>query len=170
MIFAFGKFALQAYGTAREQGWKPKQVFINDVASAASLMVLSPPQITEGSISIVFAKDPGLARWKNDKGMKLFGAVMKKYFPRGVDDGYAAAGMASAFTMVDTLKKAGKNLSRASVIRAATHLNETNNPLLLPGIAVHTTPSFRFPVAQAALQRWHNGKWVIFTPVQPAKP
>ncbi len=120
MIFAFGKFSLQAYGTAREQGWKPKQIFINDVASAASLMVLSPPQITEGSISIVFAKDPGLARWNNDKGMKLFRAVMKKYFPPGVDDGYAAAGMASAFTMVDTLKKAGKNLSRSSVMRAAT--------------------------------------------------
>ena len=42
-------------------------------------------------------------------------------------------GMAAAYTMVDALKHAGKNPTRASLQRAATHLNESSNPFLQPG-------------------------------------
>ena len=78
--------------------------------------------------------------------------------------------MASAYTMVDSLKKAGKNLTRKGVLNAATHLTEKGNPFVLPGIVVRTTPSFRYPVSQVKLQRWHKGRWVIFGPLLPAKP
>ena len=168
-IFAFGKFAIQAYTYLNKLGWHP-QVYVNDVASAASLMVLNPPKVAEGSISIVFAKDPGSPQWKNDKGVKLYNTVMKRYYPDGLRNSFALAGAAAAFTMVDTLKKAGKNLTRDGVMRAATHLNEKNNPFLLPGAVVKTTPSDRFPVSQLKLQRWHNGHWVIFGKLLSAKP
>ena len=85
-------------------------------------------------------------------------------------NGYYAAGMASAYTLVDTLRKAGKNLTRKGVLNAATHLNEKNNPFVLPGIRIRTTPSFRFPISQVRLERWHNGQWVIFGPLLSAKP
>ena len=70
--------------------------------------------------------------------------------------------MSSAFTLVDALRHAGKNLTRASVMRAATHLDERNNPFLLPGISVRTSPTDHFPLAQAKLERYHNGRWVYF--------
>jgi hypothetical protein len=35
---------------------------------------------------------------------------------------------------------------------------------------VRTTPTFRFPVSQAALQRWHQGHWVLFGGLQSARP
>jgi branched-chain amino acid transport system substrate-binding protein len=168
-IFAFGKFAPQAYFQMSKLGWHPKQTFVNDVASASSLMKISPKAATEGSISIVFGKDPGSPQWRRDKGMKLYRAVMKKYYPDGLNNSYAAAGAGAAFTMVDTLRKAGKNLTRKSVMNAALHLRE-RNPFLLPGIVVRTTPSFHFPVAQVKLQRWHNGQWSIFGKLLPAKP
>jgi hypothetical protein len=63
--------------------------------------------------------------------------------------------------MVDALKHAGKNPTRNSILRAVTHLNE-RNPFLLPGIVVRTTPRDRFPIAQAKLERYHNGRWVAF--------
>jgi branched-chain amino acid transport system substrate-binding protein len=169
MIFAFGKFAIQAFIYANQLGWHP-QIFVNDVASATSLMVLSPPKATEGAISIVFGKDPDSPLWKNDKGMKLFFSIMKRYSPGDHPSGYYSAGMASAYTMVDALKKAGKNLTRKGVMDAATHLNEKANPFVLPGIVVRTTPSFRYPVSQVKLQRWHKGRWVIFGPLLSAKP
>jgi branched-chain amino acid transport system substrate-binding protein len=78
--------------------------------------------------------------------------------------------MAAAYTLVDTLKKAGKNLTRKSVITAATHLNERSNPFVLPGIRIHTTPSYRFPISQVRLERWHKGHWVIFGPLLSARP
>ncbi|TML65298.1 MAG: branched-chain amino acid ABC transporter substrate-binding protein [Actinobacteria bacterium] len=169
MIFAFGKFAVQAFITANQLGWHP-QIVVNDVAAATSLMQLSPPKATEGAISIVFGKDPDAPMWKRDKGMKLFRSIMARYASGQTPNGYYAAGMASAYTLVDTLKKAGKNLTRKSVLTAATHLNEKTNPFVLPGIKVHTTPSFRFPISQVRLERWHKGHWVIFGPLLSAKP
>jgi len=73
--------------------------------------------------------------------------------------------MSSAFTLVGALKHAGRNLTRAGIMRAITHLNERNNPFVLPGITIRTTPSSRFPVVQAKLERYHNGGWVLFGPV-----
>jgi branched-chain amino acid transport system substrate-binding protein len=169
MIFAFGKFSIQAFIYANQLGWHP-QIFVNDVSSATSLMVLPPPKATEGAISIVFGKDPDAPAWKRDKGMKLFFSIMRKYSPGDNPNGYFAAGMASAYTMVDALKKAGKNLTRQGVMNAATHLTEKGNPFVLPGIVVRTTPSFRYPVAQVKLQRWHKGRWVIFGPLLSARP
>ena len=169
MIFAFGKFAIQAFIAANQLGWRP-QIVVNDVAAATSLMQLSPPKATEGALSIVFGKDPDGPTWKRDKGMKLFRSVMKRYAGGQTPNGYYAAGMAAAYTLVDALKKAGKNLTRKSVMTAATHLNEKSNPFVLPGIRIRTTPSYRFPISQVRLERWHKSHWVLFGPLLSAKP
>ena len=169
MIFAFGKFSIQAFIAANQLGWHP-QIVVNDVAAATSLMQLSPAKATEGALSIVFGKDPDAPMWKRDKGMKLFRSIMARYAPGQNANGYYAAGMAAAYTLVDTLRKAGKNLTRKGVINAATHLNEKSNPFVLPGVRIHTTPSYRFPISQVRLERWHNGHWVLFGPLLSARP
>jgi branched-chain amino acid transport system substrate-binding protein len=173
MIFAFGKFSLQAFNAVSRLGWKP-QIFVNDVSSASELMAIVPQNAANGSISIVFGKDPAAPAWKRDKGIRLFQSILKKYGTsigsRDLLDGYYTAGMATAFTLVDTLKKAGRNLTRDGVMRAATHLNEKNNPFVLPGIVIHTTPSFRFPLSQVKLQRWSNKAWHPFGKLISVKP
>jgi branched-chain amino acid transport system substrate-binding protein len=172
MIFAFGKFSLQAFNAVARLNWHP-QIFVNDVASASSLMTIVPQSAANGSISIVFGKDPASPLWARDKGIKLFQTILKKYGSGGsrdLKDGFYVAGMASAFTMVDVLRKAGKNLTRASVMRAATHLNEKNNPFLLPSIAVKTSPTKRFPVTQVRLQRWKAKAWHPFGKLISAQP
>jgi branched-chain amino acid transport system substrate-binding protein len=165
-IFAFGKFSLQAFNGVGRVGWRP-HVFVNDVSAASSLMSIVPQKAANGSISIVFGKDPAAPLWKRDKGIRLFQQILKKYGsggigPRDLNDGYYVAGMASAYTMVDTLRKAGKNPTRQGVMRAATHLSERGNPFVLPGIVVRTTPSLRFPITQVRLQRWSGGSWHPF--------
>jgi ABC-type branched-subunit amino acid transport system substrate-binding protein len=166
MVFATPKFAIQSYSSARQLGWKPL-VFVNAVSSAANVMTIarlsSSRATTEGSISIVFLKDPTDPRWAKDRAVQLFRSILKKYNGgKGLSDVYNVYGMSSAFTLVDALKKAGKNLTRQGVMRAVTHLNERNNPFLLPGISVRTTSSDHFPLAQAKLERYHNGRWVSF--------
>src|SRR5438876_575117 len=92
--------------------------------------------------------------------------VLKKYNGgEGLTDYYNVYGMSSAFTLVDALRHSGKNPTRASVMRAVTHLNERNNPFVLPGIVVKTTATNRFPITQARLERYHNGQWVYFGPL-----
>jgi branched-chain amino acid transport system substrate-binding protein len=173
MIFAFGKFSLQAFNAVSRLGWKP-QIFVNDVSSATALMLAVPQKAANGSISIVFGKDPAAPIWRKDKGIKLFQSILRRYgnniSSRDLQDGYYTAGMASAYTLVDTLKKAGRNLTRESLMRAATHLNEKGNPFVLPGIVVRTTPTSRFPITQVRLQRWSNRAWHPFGKLLSAKP
>lgn len=173
MVFAFGKFSLQAFNAVARLNWHP-QIFVNDVSSASSLMAIVPQSAANGSISIAFGKDPAAPLWAKDKGIRLFQSILKKYgsgvTSRDLKDGYYVAGMASAFTMVDALKKAGKNLTRAGIMRAATHLNEKNNPFLLPSIVVKTSPTKRFPVTQVRLQRWKGKAWHPFGKLISANP
>src|SRR5881275_1056620 len=166
MVFATPKFAIQSYSSARVLGWRPL-VFLNAVASASNTMTIaslaSSKRQTEGSISLAFLKDPINPRWTNDKAVKLFRTILKKYNGgEGLTDYYNIYGMSSAFTLVDALKHAGKSPTRAGIMRAVTHLNEQNNPFVLPGIVVRTTSTDHFPIAQARLQRYHNGNWVYF--------
>jgi branched-chain amino acid transport system substrate-binding protein len=173
MVFAFGKFSLQAFNAVSRLNWKP-QIFVNDVSSAASLMSIVPQKAANGAISIAFGKDPASPQWANDKGIRLSQSILRKYGAginaRDLKDGYFTAGMATAYTMVDALKKAGKNLTRQGVMSAATHLNERGNPFVLSGIVIRTTPASRFPITQVRLQRWKSGAWRPFGKLISIKP
>ena len=165
MVFATPKFAIQAYVYARKLSWKPL-VYMNAVSSAANIMGLSTAATnrkqTEGTISIVFLKDPTDPAWRNNAGMKLYRSIMKKYKGGNPNDVYAVYGMSVAHTFVAALQKAGKNPTRSGIMKAADSLNVTNDPFLLPGISVKTSASDHFPLDQAKLQRYHNGHWVAF--------
>ena len=165
MLFATPQFAIQAYVYARKLGWRPK-VYVNAVASASNIMGIATnatnKKQTEGSISIVFIKDPTDPRWAKDPGIKLYRTIMKKYKGVHPNDVYNVYGMSVAHTFVEALKKAGKNPTRMSIMKAVTHLNVHNDPFLLPGIAARTTSTDHFPLDQARLERLHNGRWVSF--------
>jgi branched-chain amino acid transport system substrate-binding protein len=165
MLFATPKFAIQAYVYARNLGWRPK-VYVNAVSSAANILGLATAATskrqTEGSISIVFLKDPTDAHWKKDPGVKLYRSIMKRYKGGNPNDVYAVYGMSVAHTFVAALKKAGRNLTRPGLMRAATRLNIKNDPFLLPGMTVRTTASDHFPLDQAKLERYHAGRWASF--------
>jgi hypothetical protein len=137
-------------------------------------MSIVPQTAANGAISIVFGKDPASPQWAHDKGIKLSQSILRKYGDginaRDLKDGSFTAGMATAYTMVDTLKKAGKNLTRQSVMNAATHLNERGNPFVLSGIVIRTTPTSRFPITQVRLQRWKSGAWRPFGKLISTKP
>jgi branched-chain amino acid transport system substrate-binding protein len=162
MIFAFGKFAIQAFVIVRQLGWKP-QVFVNAVAASTTVMLLANTSgQTQGAISVSFFKDPADPRWNRDRGMLLYRTIVRKYVHGDYKNGYYLAGMASAYAMVQSLKKAGRNPTRASLLRAATHLNIRNNPFVLPRIRIKTTPTDRYPIEQAQLERWRGTRWHSF--------
>jgi branched-chain amino acid transport system substrate-binding protein len=92
-IFATPKHAIQAYVFANRLNWKPKVTLTNAVASASNIMLLASEggknKVVEGSVSIVFLKDPTDPKWKNDAAMKLYRSIMKRYAASAnVDDVY----------------------------------------------------------------------------------
>ncbi len=120
-------------------------------------------KVVTGSVSIVFLKDPTDPKWTNDAAMKLYRQVMKQYAPgANASDVYHVYGMAVAWTTVEALKKVGKNLTRAGLVKVVGSLNITSNPFLLPGIALKTSGSDHFPIEQMLLQRWQKSSWKSF--------
>ena len=92
--------------------------------------------------------------------MKLYFRLMGKYAASNanIQDINYLYGMAKAHTFITALYQAGKNPTRASIMRAATHLNESN-PFVLPKVKVKTTPKLHFPICKMALYRYGAGHY-----------
>jgi ABC-type branched-subunit amino acid transport system substrate-binding protein len=174
MLFALPKQVIQAFLAAHKLGWKP-QFYVSAVSIDPFVMTViaasTGKKTTEGALSSAFLKvaiDPALAK---DPGAKLYKSIMKTYC-QGCDPNALAHiyGMASAYTMVDALKRAGKNLTRDSLLRAATHLNMKNNPFLQPGITVKTSPTDYLPFEQLRMFRYHNARWSPFGKFASVRP
>jgi ABC-type branched-subunit amino acid transport system substrate-binding protein len=163
MIFATPKFAIQGFAAAHRLGWKP-QVYVASVSIEPGIMAiakLNAPELTKGALSVAFVKNPNDPIWAKDPALALYRKIMKRHYPRGKQsDVYNWYGMTVAWTMVETLQRAGKSPSRASLLRAAQNLNVSNNPFLLPGIALKTSRTRYFPLDRVYLYRFDNRQWV----------
>jgi branched-chain amino acid transport system substrate-binding protein len=174
MLFALPKQVVQSFVSADKLGWRP-QVYVAAVSIDPFLMKVARlntgGRTTEGALSIAFLKDASnRARWGKDPGVKLYYSIMQRYGSGG-DPGAVANlyGMAAAYTFVDAVRKAGREPTRQSLLDAATNLNETTNPFLLPGIAVKTGPGDRYPIDQVQLYRYTKGVWRTVGPLLSAR-
>ena len=165
MLFATPNFAIFGYVDSFRLGWHP-HVYVTSVSISPDIMKIarfatSQKQV-EGSISIAFVKDPTSQQWAADKTVRLYKAILRRFLPSAKpDDVFNYYGMAVAYTMVDTLRKAGRNPTRDSVLRAATHLDEVN-PFLLPGVRIQTSPNDYYPMDKVKLARYHGKYWQFF--------
>ena len=171
MVFATPQFAILSYVAAAKLGWAPRYYlsFVSPSPNVMDIIRASVGKLANGTISIAFVKDPtNLKLWGKDPAIALYKKVLACCLPGGkYADVYNYYGMAVAYTMVDALRAAGKNPTRASLMAAATHLNEVN-PFLLPGITVRTSPTDYLPIQQARLIRYENGLWTPFGSLVPA--
>jgi branched-chain amino acid transport system substrate-binding protein len=99
-------------------------------------------------------------------GMKLAKKIIDATGNAGLEQDFALGdynlvyGLASAWTFVDALRHAGKNPTRASLMRALRNLDETGknkNPFVYPGMAVRTSKTRPFPMEQLILEKWAGG-------------
>jgi branched-chain amino acid transport system substrate-binding protein len=165
MLFATPKFAIFGYVGAFRLGWHP-QVYVTSVSISPDIMkiarVATSRKQVEGSVSIAFVKDPTARQWAKDRTVRLYKSIMQRFLPSAKsDDVFNYYGMAVAYTMVDTLRKAGRNLTRAGVLKAATHLDEVN-PFLLPGVRIQTSSSDYYPMDKVKLARYKSDHWQFF--------
>jgi branched-chain amino acid transport system substrate-binding protein len=170
VIFALPKQAIQAFVGAAKLGWKPFE-YVTSVSIDPAVMQIvklnSPAGTGVGAQSLAFLHDPTNPTQKSSPGVKLYLQIMKRYLPN--EDPNAVAhiyGMMAAYAMVDALKRAGKSPTRASLLKAATHLDETN-PFLLPGLKLQTSPTDYLPQSRMYRVVYQHGYWnVIGKPLQ----
>ena len=172
MLFATPKFFLQAIATTHRLGWRP-QVYIASVSIEPTIMGIArfnAPELTKGALSIAFVKNPNDPIWAKDKAVALYRSIMRKYDPSGKQtDVYNWYGMTVAWTMVETLRKAGKSPTRSSLLKAAQSLDTLANPFLLPGIRLKTSRTDYRPMEQVYLYRYDNKQWVRASGLLPAR-
>jgi branched-chain amino acid transport system substrate-binding protein len=167
LLFSTPAYVIQAFIQLNKLGWHP-QVFVNSISIEPTVMrtatLSTNARTTTGAISMAWLKDPTNPRWAQDRGVKLYKTIMARHYPSGrLADVYNYAGMAFAFTMVDALRKAGRDLTRAGLLRAATHLDERDNPFVLPGVTLQTSPTSYYPISKAQLYRYRAGRWQPFS-------
>ncbi len=154
------KFAAQAIKKAAEIGWKPVH-YLNSVSGSVSAVML--PAGAENGIGVLttlYAKDPTDPQFASDPGLKDWTEFMKKYYAAGnLTDAFNVFGYNVAQTMVQVLKQAGDDLTRANVMKQAASL-DINLPMLLPGVNVKTSPDDFYPIEREQLARFDGKTWV----------
>ena len=154
------KFAAQAIRKVYDLGWQPLH-FLNNVSTSVG-SVLTPAGLDKsvGLITTQYIKDTTDPQWANDADFKGWVAWMDKYYPDGdKNNGFNAYGYAAAATMHEVLKRAGDNLTRASIMKTAASLKNVKVPLLMPGVTIDTSPTDFYPIECARLAKFDGKKW-----------
>jgi branched-chain amino acid transport system substrate-binding protein len=156
------KFAAQAIKKSAELGWKPLH-YLNSVSSAVG-SVLTPAGI-ENSVGLITAgyiKDPTDPQFQKGKEWDDWVAWMKKYnASASMTDNFNVYGYTVAQTLVQVLKQAGDDLTRANIMKQAANL-DMQLPMLLPGVNVKTGPDDFYPIEREQLMRFDGKTWALF--------
>ena len=139
--------------TATKVGWTPTATFINNV-SANRLFLLAAAATganVDGVISSAYTESSTTQR--NLPGVKLANpdhravrTVAPAELPRAT--GTSSTGSAWRGRSSYALQHAGKNPTRASLMKALHSLNTSKNPFVYPGIKIQTSAKDNFPIEQ----------------------
>jgi branched-chain amino acid transport system substrate-binding protein len=166
VIFATPQPTIYALIDRAAIGWSPLTL-VNNV-SANRLFMLAAAQngaSLNGIISSTYLESPTVQG--NLKGMKLAATIIQATGNKDLEQSLAEGdtnivyGLAVGWTFADALKHAGKNPTRASLMKALRNLNESGknkNPFIYPGMTVKTSKKRAFPMEQLKLIKWEGGK------------
>ena len=160
-LFTTPAFTIMSLVIITALHWEPT-IYLNSVSNPEVYMGIAAKAgaALKNVTSVGYIKDPTDPQWASDSGMQLYKTVIANCTTCNVSDGFNIYGVAVAWTMVDVLKQAGSDLTRANVAKIATsELNETNNPFLLPGVVVKTTSTDHFPITQEQVITWNGTGW-----------
>jgi ABC-type branched-subunit amino acid transport system substrate-binding protein len=161
VVFGTPTPTITALVTATKVGWTPT-TFINNV-SANRLFLLKAAQSganVDGVISTAYVAS--YTTQPNLPGMKLAQQIISQFAPPlapqlALGDQNIVYGLGSAWTFVWALQHAGKNPTRAGLMKALHSMNKVKNPFVYPGITMTTSAKDNFPIEQEILIKWSGG-------------
>jgi branched-chain amino acid transport system substrate-binding protein len=162
VVFATPTPTITALVTAAKVGWNPKATLINNVSANRLFMLAAAASgaNVDGVISTSYVASS--TTQKNLAGVKLASQIVDQYAPslksnfdRG--DSNIMYGFGVAWTFVYAMQHAGKNPTRASLMKALHSLNTPKNPFVYPGIKLQTSAKDNFPIEQEIMIKWAGG-------------
>jgi branched-chain amino acid transport system substrate-binding protein len=158
--FTQGKFATQAIRKSYDIGWRPLQFLPNSDISIPAF--IEPPGLQKsiGIISNARSKGWFTQQAEADPAVREFLDWLRKYDSQAnQQDANVLVGYEIAQTTVEVLKKCGDDLTRANVMRQASHL-DLELGMLRPGIKITTSQTDYRPIKQFYLIRFDGKNWI----------
>jgi ABC-type branched-subunit amino acid transport system substrate-binding protein len=160
------KQAAQAIKKIGELNWHPVHILDINATSVGAVMKPAGLDASKGVISVNYGKDPLDPTWKDDPGMKKYFEFMAKYYPDGdKDSSFNSYGYMTTQLLIHVLKACGDDLTRENIMKQATSLKNVQLDLLLPGIAVNTTPTDYRVNKQLQMMKFNGERWELFGPI-----
>ena len=161
LIAAIPKFAAQAIRKMHDIGWNPLKLLAYPAASIPATLKPAGLDASIGVVTADFVKQPGDQAWDTDPEMVAFLGFMRQYSPSAdPTDKFSVAGYYNAAMVVALLKSCGDNLTRQNILTQATHMQQVQIPMLLPGIRLTTSPDDYSPIKQMQLLQFDGRGWV----------
>ncbi|MGZ8795089.1 MAG: ABC transporter substrate-binding protein, partial [Gaiellaceae bacterium] len=158
---------VRAIGTAKALNWKPNTIVINSVGAIDFVMQTITKTVgadyVNGAVSSGYLKNNANPKYANDPVVKRYQSLLATYGPSGADpkNSFYFYGFAKAYDVVKLLYNAGKNPTRASLLKATQQMNWVN-PYMIKGVKIKTSKTDRFPISQLKLLRYGNGTFSEF--------
>ena len=159
------KFSAMSIRKAADINWHPLHIIDSNGALVRPALASAGFEKSIGVITAQYLKDPTDPGWTNDPGMKQFQAWRAKYAPDSDEANPVwTYGYTMAQALVVVLQRAGNDLSRENIMKAATSLPDTTTlPMVLPGIKISTSPTDYRPMKSMRLARF-DGKMYQLLP------
>ena len=130
---------------------------LSTVSANEFSVVLAGPEVLEGTVSVVYLRQA----WEvDDPGVAKHLEIIRQY--AGIDDATTLTiyGQHIAELMEEVLKRAGKDLTRESLINAAESVSGFQCSVCL--FTANMSPTDHDPVQAAFLARAEGGRWIRF--------
>ena len=161
---------ITALVTAYRIGWKPN-LLVNSVGATevwltAAQNAAGSADAVNGVVTTAYLKDPASRKYANDPQVKFYKTLMAKYLPgANANNSQYYYGMAKAADFVQALYRAGKQPTRASLMRAVENLTY-KSPWVITGAQIITSPRNPFPMRYQKYARFNNGSYTEFGQLQ----
>ena len=159
-LAATGKFVAQAIKAIRELSWSPV-IYLPYIANSPDIVLKAADlKGDEKLISSAFLKDPGAPAKAQDNDVKEWLSWMNSHYPSGNKaEVFNVWGWSICQTTAHVLRKAGDNLTRANVMAMANALDAYKPPMVLPGIAMSSSPTQHRLTKCMQIQTFRDGRW-----------
>jgi branched-chain amino acid transport system substrate-binding protein len=157
-VYSLPRQAASVMKVAREQlNWDAPIIFSGVVADPTTIALAGGAANADGAITTAYlrplnqAEDPGIIKHQE---------IMAQYQPDATPSNLTLFGQSVAEMVVETLKAAGQNLNRRSVIEAAESIKDFTCSACLAPISL--SPTDHRPIEAFSFARAEGDSWVIF--------
>ena len=159
------KFSAMSIRKIADMDWHPVHIIDSNGALVRPALSSAGFDKSVGVITAQYLKDPTDPGWSDDAGMKEFMAWKAKYAPEAdIANPVWAYGYNMAQALVLVLQRAGNDLSREGILKAATSLPPgTKLSMALPGIEISTSPEDYRPMKGMRLMQFDGTLYKLLT-------